>query len=31
MKDEKGKEFSRVVVIAEQIEYKPHVKKLPTD
>lgn len=30
-KDEKGKEFSRVVVIAEHIEYKPHVKKLPTD
>lgn len=30
-KDEKGKEFSRVVVIAEHIEYKARVKRLPTD
>ena len=26
-KDEEGKEYSRVVVIAEHIEFKPHVKK----
>ena len=30
-KDEDGKEYSRVVVIAEHVEFKPHVKKLPTD
>ena len=30
--DEEGKEHSKVVVIAEHIEFKPHVKKeLPTD
>lgn len=26
-KDEEGKEYSRVVVIAEHIEFKPHIKK----
>lgn len=30
-KDEEGKEHSRVVIIAEHIEFKAHVKKLPTD
>lgn len=29
--DEEGLEHSKVVVIAEHIEFKPHVKKLPTD
>ena len=30
-KDEEGKEYSKVVVIAEHIEFKSHVKRLPTD
>ena len=29
--DEDGKEHSKIVVIAEHLEFKPHVKKLPTD